>query len=552
MGPRWITAALTAFVLTSAFAAPAGAQLSLLDSPTVEGPIPSDAVGSASRDYPFGSSVQNLEAYDYSEQEYFYSGTTPVGSYKTRMVVRRPRDPASFSGTVWVEWQNVTNLYDLEALWARSGDHLMREGDAYVAIDAQTAGVTSKVTGLKAWSPKRYGSLRFPALAASLAPVNGIAADAGMFDIFGQGLRAVRKPGRIDPLGGLKPKTILATGNSQSALYLYLYAQTYDPVQRLTDGFLIAGASTATLGIAGQGSIALPVVAAAVPVMWLNSETDNSFIHQPDSSTYRLWEVAGTTHLDRDARDVQGVIVQRDFDKPLPKLSCGVPGFSRIPLRYAQNAAAEALKTWVTTGAAPRSQPGFVYDINGAIQRDGFGNILGGVRLPQFEVPTATNSRDNTGQCKALYGRSVPFSAQRLHVLYPTHADYVAKVQDATAAAVRSGILVDADAGTTLATARSAPTPDLPSRLFCTAPRVVTLNFPKRVAHRDVVSVRVVVGNRRPMRVRSSKLNVSLAGFGFSGAVPVRIDLRRAGARTRTLHKRFRTCISTNAFGLPS
>ena len=35
--------------------------------------------------------------------------------YRTRMIVRRPADPADFNGTVVVEWQNVKAQFDLEA-----------------------------------------------------------------------------------------------------------------------------------------------------------------------------------------------------------------------------------------------------------------------------------------------------------------------------------------------------------------------------------------------------------------------------------------------------
>lgn len=47
-----------------------------------------------------------LDEYDYVMEEYFFTGTSPA--YTTRMVVRRPRDPAKFSGTVFAEWCNVS------------------------------------------------------------------------------------------------------------------------------------------------------------------------------------------------------------------------------------------------------------------------------------------------------------------------------------------------------------------------------------------------------------------------------------------------------------
>jgi hypothetical protein len=68
-----------------------------------------------------------LTTYGYEEQEYFASGTasaftaksepsdgkwsatpTTKASYRTRIIVRRPEDPAKFNGTVVVEWMNVS------------------------------------------------------------------------------------------------------------------------------------------------------------------------------------------------------------------------------------------------------------------------------------------------------------------------------------------------------------------------------------------------------------------------------------------------------------
>src|SRR5688572_11823321 len=81
---------------------------------TTVGPSPTE------RDYPFLSTVLFPDNSGYIEQEFFMEGTastytTPplaTGSvlttghpYKTRLVVRRPSDPAKFNGKVIVEWE---------------------------------------------------------------------------------------------------------------------------------------------------------------------------------------------------------------------------------------------------------------------------------------------------------------------------------------------------------------------------------------------------------------------------------------------------------------
>jgi hypothetical protein len=64
------------------------------------------------------------------------------------------------------------------------------------------------------------------------------------------------------------------------------------------------------------------------------------------------------------------------------------------------------------------------------IARDSFGNALGGIRLSQHAVATATNQGVNPGpafpgaNCPSNRGFSVPFDAATLHALYPSHDVY--------------------------------------------------------------------------------------------------------------------------------
>jgi len=105
----------------------------------------------------FGASPEDLGAAGYVEHEYYVSGTANRYAfddlmrnadvidgghpYKTRMIVRRPADPARFNGTVVVEWYNVTLGQDIDFNWATSHDYLMRNGYAYVSVSAQRVGV---------------------------------------------------------------------------------------------------------------------------------------------------------------------------------------------------------------------------------------------------------------------------------------------------------------------------------------------------------------------------------------------------------------------------
>ena len=117
-------------------------------------------------------------------------GTAP---YRTRVLVRMPADPKKFSGTVIVEWLNVSGGVDADPDWVSLREEIVRAGDAWVGVSAQRIGVMGgpvlvKVDvpgaeaageGLRAIDPARYGSLDHPG-------------DGFSFDIFTQVARAVR------------------------------------------------------------------------------------------------------------------------------------------------------------------------------------------------------------------------------------------------------------------------------------------------------------------------------------------------------------------------
>ena len=121
----WIIAIALWMLASPAFA--------VVPNPAIAGPIPSTVIpGDVSHNYTFFSTNHDLATNGYVEEEFFFQGTanryntpplttgTVIDSnhpYTTRMVVRRPADPARFNGTVLVEWYNVTNGIDAENVW---------------------------------------------------------------------------------------------------------------------------------------------------------------------------------------------------------------------------------------------------------------------------------------------------------------------------------------------------------------------------------------------------------------------------------------------------
>ena len=79
--------------------------------------------------------------------------------------------------------------------------------------------------------------------------------------------------------------------------------------------------------------------------------------------------------------------------------------------------------------------------------RDQHGIAKGGIRLPQADVPVATNSsipitNDFSG---SLRGSNHPFGAAKLDALYGGEANYLARFEEAAQRAVEAGVLLPRD-----------------------------------------------------------------------------------------------------------
>ena len=343
---------------------------------TVAGPIaPTSPLRDAAHGYPFSATPMDLARQGYVEEEFFIQGTanrynTPPTatatvidaghSYKTRIVVRRPKSASRFNGTAIVEWTNVSQGHDNEVDWFQSGAHFVRSGYAWIGVSAQLVGVDA----LQEWSPARYGTL-------DVSDGGTIANDALSYDIFAAAARAVRNKAGADVMGGLNVQRVIATGHSQSAGRLHTYFTSVHPLQpSWFDGVVLHG---------GGGQIRTDI---DVKVWKFLSETDVPGLaasRQPDTERYRLWEVAGTSHLDAQLSRGLGQVGLRaaggepvDGFPPGPTISgggagigvfqaasnqpndgCSQPIFSRFPSNYAQNAMYDHFARWIKDGTPP-------------------------------------------------------------------------------------------------------------------------------------------------------------------------------------------------------
>ncbi|MGD0880415.1 MAG: alpha/beta hydrolase domain-containing protein [Acidimicrobiales bacterium] len=411
---------------------------------------------------PLSANPSDLAAHGYVEQEYFASGTayafkstsTPsngrwtfkVGGsapYTTRILVRRPSNPANFDGNVVVEWMNVS-AGETAPDWDYLDPALMDSGAAYVGVSAQALGVnggkailgSGSSPGLRGLEPARYGSLHHPG-------------DQYSLDIFAQIGRALRAPAP-SVLGGLRPSHVLAIGESQSAFYLTTYADTLQSIDHSYQGLFIhsrgggavpLGNQNVTAAITGRKVRIRPDL--HVPVFMFETQTDliqlgYAGAQQRNTKHIRTWEVAGTSHA-----DAYELGVGAGF------LGCTTP-VNDGPQHQVVQAAFVAFLNWVDHGTRPPSPKRFALARKrpARLALDAHGNVVGGVRTPAVDVPISTLSGappKGSSELCGLFGSTTPFSPQTLVALYGSKAGYLAAYTADLNRAIAGRYLLPAD-----------------------------------------------------------------------------------------------------------
>lgn len=413
---------------------------------------------------PLSAIPLDLAAHHYVQQEFFASGTahafrattalsdgrwsivpTTSASYRTRILVRRPEDPARFSGTVVVEWLNES-AGESAPEWDYLNPELMKAGDAYVGVSAQALGVDGGTPilgsikgvgkGLVHQEPERYGTLHHPGDQYAL----------DMFAQIGLGLRS----SALHVLGPLRPHHIVAVGESQSAYYLTTFADALQPRTRAFDGIFIhsRGGNGAPLDGASitsnlsSGGLRIRTDL-RVPVFMFETQTDlielgYASAQQPNTHRIRTWEVAGTSHADAYL-----------VGSAAGELGCTTP-INSGPQHQVVQAAFAAFSKWVVHGTPPPSPPPFKLSSRHppTLALDRFGNVIGGVRTPAVDVPVSTLSGaapPGTSVLCSLFGSTTAFSQQMLVSLYHTKAEYLSKFTASLDHAIAKGYILPSD-----------------------------------------------------------------------------------------------------------
>jgi len=424
----------------------------------VTGPVTNGTQGG-----PFCAPAFDVSAHGYVVEEFFFNGdadayefkesatqspdgrwaTQPreeTAPFRSRILIVRPEKNEDFNGTVIVHWQNVTAGYELGAV--TEGEYL--RGYAWVGVSAQKIGIDGfpgpDAAGLKQWDEERYGSLDHPG-------------DAYSYDIFTQAGRAIgpeRPKDGIDPMGGLEVKRLVAAGASQSAGRLRTYINGVHLLESVYHGFIpyIDFGSTipfdSDFGQRGRGPRMSTIIREdlGVPVIVVNSETETlAYIgaRQRDTDAFRFWEVAGTSH----------VSVIRGEERP----DLSSPNWHSFQPVY--SASLRHIHHWLKDGTEPPKMPLMEVNTSGvkSIQRDEHGNAIGGIRLPEFAVPTAShNGRGKSvpggSRFAFLYGAAEDFSEEQLSELYPTQETFLKQYDAALKKSIEQGTILAEDAPT--------------------------------------------------------------------------------------------------------
>lgn len=429
----------------------------MTNAPNLEGPV------AGGKGIPFAAPTGDLAGQGYVMEEFLLDGVAgswepapgaTIGidghwevvpgaeaPYRTRMYVVRPSDPGRCNGVVVVNWQNVTAGQDLGMPQPEiyRGYAWVGVSAQRVAIEGMARGPFGATKGLVETDPERYGTLHHPG-------------DAHSYDIYTQASRLVapnRETSAVDPLGGLEPRLLIATGGSQSAIRLVSYLNMVQGREGLFDGFYLnvpwgmaalppdqkIHRSFAPVGdglTAGSARIRSDL---DVPILELVSETETPYhgpVRQPDTDTFRFWEMAGTAHA-TGAAEASALF-------PAELLGDLTP--NQVVWDYLNDAALRHLVRWVDGGTPPPSfppiamGPGPTYEI----ARDEWGNATGGMRLPEVEAPLGTHLGGDGNQALGLLGESIPFTPEQVKARWSGRDEYLAAWDAAVEGLLASGL----------------------------------------------------------------------------------------------------------------
>ena len=451
-----------------------------VDPATITGP---PAVDASARFVPTGQFRGSLEEFDYVEEEWFASGEVDGHPYTTALTVRRPRDPARFSGTVLVEPIHAASA---APIWIYTSMYQMRHGHGWAAVCSQKSVLDAFV---KPTNAERYASLRIwsdepPAEASGTDPLR-LPREPAAMQARMEHMRRVNVhstpilaqvgaafSGDDGPFSGLGVRSLVLTGHSQTGGVVTDYVLRGHDDQRRADG------SPVYHGFFPSGAPSVRFGPRDVPLVQVLSDGDISDPKRPgregrgyrrdDSDdpgdSYRLYELAGVGHMGtRYPPYNDNAMWQND---PLGTAG-SVPkdaAMNSLPHDELFSLGLHHLVRWVAQGETPPRADRMEVGPDELFVRDEQGNSRGGVRCAQMDVPrlryqSNPGVKEDGTPAFGVVGIEEPLAPETLKRLYRDHADYVDRFNRRLDELVAQGWLLAEDIDEMRAEAEEADVP---------------------------------------------------------------------------------------------
>ena len=426
---------------------------------------------------PPGGAPGTLETHGYVEEEWIAAGEALGASYRTTLLVRRPRDPARFSGTLIVE---PVHAMGAVPIWMYTSSYQMRSGHACACVCSQKSALEAHV---KRSNPERYASLEIassearedrPSGPGRPTEPDGIRAwmqrmramNAASTPILAQTGAALRDTG---PLADWGVRHVILVGHSQTGGVVTEYTVSAHQTARRSDGAPIYD------GLFPSGAPSVRFGPRDVPLVQTLSEGDIADPRRPGregrgyrradgddpEDRYRLYELAGLPHMGTR---------YPPYNDPAMWAGNASGTAGRVPADARMNSlphgelfsmTLDHLVRWVDGDRVPPRAERMEVDEDGLFVKDEVGNSRGGVRCAQMDVPRLRylanpGTTEDGRPARGVVGFEEPLSSETLRQLYGTHGAYVAAFERRLEALIEAGWMLRADAEEMRAEASSA------------------------------------------------------------------------------------------------
>ncbi len=437
-----------------------------------------------------GTEYADLAAAGYIEEEFYLHGVAPAITadgnnlfevpYITRILVRRPRDPDRFNGTVVIE--PLTWIGERGAGWILTKRYLLKHGYASVAytLEISKPGKDPKIESDPDWADPQPGKPPPPANLnldfmrqfdyARYAPL-GMYFDPVRFERGGhpdpflpqsQGIGAqlallLKSNAPRGPLPGLKVERVYVNSWAVDAqVWMDYLDQGRHQQWRMPDGRpLIDAYMTGKMefGLLGGDIIRVPRrMPADAPFVNVYSQSElmtdvtagTAAAADSDQPRVRFYELTGVPHMrpaDLGTQEVELLPIEigKEHDPKCSNL------YDEEPEDALVAALLDAMDMWVRDNKPmPRAQR--VQRRGREVVRDPIThNLVGGVRPPWVAVPAAAYMTEAETQCGLLYDTKIRFSAAKLRWLYGDYGRYLRRFEAARAASIKERFLLPED-----------------------------------------------------------------------------------------------------------